>query len=104
MSRSFFASSSFWRMTQADPIRDMGISPLLPYTRLGFSPHAIFKIKGWLGNNMSATLRPLCLIRTPWPPMVLPEPGITFDVVTPPLAMLRRMAGSSGFNPSMART
>ena len=76
----------------------MGFSPFAIFSppRISFFPHRP-KIR------ISSTLRPRYFTYTVWPPITLPEPGITLAVVTPPASAMR-MPGSSALNESMART
>src|SRR6185312_1534349 len=77
------------------PMRVCG-PPRLPYTRLGFSPHAILRPYLAPGNFMPWTVRAGTTLRIALrPPKRLPDPGSTWSVVTPP-ARLRGNCGSCG--------
>src|SRR6476661_1951415 len=66
------------------------------YTRLGFSPHAIFSPYLAPGNFIPCTVREGTTFNTTLrPPMRLADPGSTWIVVTPP-ARLRGNCGSCG--------
>src|SRR6185437_33503 len=78
--------------------------PRLPYTRLGFSPHAIFRPYLAPGNFIPCTVRDGTTLRIALrPPNRLPEPGSTCSVVTPP-ARLRGNCGSCGHTECSAHT
>ena len=76
--------------------------------RLVFSPHAIFRPRN-SGMTMLLTVQPtqsgppVILTATLSPPIMLPDPGSTCDVVTPP-ERICWIAGSSGSMASSART
>src|SRR5260370_18113989 len=85
------------------PMRVEG-PPRLPYTRLGFSPHAIFSPYGALGNFMLCTVRDGTSFSTAErPPIRFAEPGSAWIVVTPP-AMASGICGSCGQNGCSAQT
>src|SRR5258708_34478894 len=85
------------------PMRVEG-PPRLPYTRLGFSPHAIFSPYGALGNFMLCTVRDGTSFSTAErPPIRFAEPGSAWIVVTPP-AMASGICGSCGQNEGSAQT
>src|SRR5688572_4330819 len=70
--------------------------PRLPYTRFGFSPHAIFSPCGAPGNFMPCTEREgTFLMVTPRPPNRLAEPGSTWSAVMPPASASAKF-GSCG--------
>src|SRR3954470_4584476 len=78
--------------------------PRLAYTRLGFSPQAIFSPYFAPGNFIPCTVRlGTTLSTTLRPPMRLAEPGSTCSVVTPP-ARLRGNCGSCGHTECSAQT
>src|SRR6476646_10684307 len=70
--------------------------PRFAYTRLGFSPHAIFRPYLAPGNFIPCTVRlGTTLSTTLRPPMRFADPGSTCSVVTPP-ASERGNWGSCG--------
>src|SRR5215475_8923610 len=74
------------------------------YTRLGFSPQAIFRPYFAPGNFMSCTVRPGTTFSTTLrPPNRFADPGSTCSVVTPP-ARLRGNCGSCGHTECSAQT
>ena len=76
------------------PMRVEG--PRLPYTRFGFSPHAIFIPYGAPGYFMSCTVRPgTSRSVAERPPIRFAEPGRTWSTVTPP-AIASGICGSCG--------
>src|SRR5512140_1479922 len=78
--------------------------PLLPYTRFGFSPHAILRPYFAPGNFIPCTVRlGTTLSTTLLPPMRFAEPGSTCRVVMPP-ARLRGNCGSCGHTECSAHT
>src|SRR6476659_5900663 len=78
--------------------------PLLPYTRFGFSPHAILSPYFAPGNFIPCTVRlGTTLSTTLLPPMRFAEPGSTCSVVTPP-ARLRGNCGCCGHTECSAQT
>src|SRR6476659_6774939 len=70
--------------------------PRCEYTRLGFSPHAIFRPYFAPGNFIPCTVREGTTFSTTLrPPMRFADPGSTWIAVTPP-ARLRGKCGSCG--------
>src|SRR6478609_9598475 len=70
--------------------------PRCAYTRLGFSPHAIFNPYFAPGNFIPCTVRDGTTLSVALrPPIRLAEPGSTWIVVTPP-ARVRGNCGSCG--------
>jgi hypothetical protein len=58
---------------------------LSPYTRFGFSPHAIFTVSGAPGNRIAREPRVgTGRTTTPRPPMRLADPGSSCRAVIPP--------------------
>src|SRR6266550_4524532 len=85
------------------PIRVDG-PPRWPYTRFGFSPHAILSPYFAPGNFIACTVRPGTTFNTTLrPPIRFAEPGSTCSVVTPP-ARLRGNWGSWGHTECSAHT
>src|SRR5210317_309067 len=85
-------------------MRVPGACPRPPYTRLGFSPQAIFRPCGAPGNFISMTLRPGRFLRvTPRPPIRLADPGSTCIAVTPPASAVVK-PGSCGQTLCSAQT
>src|ERR1022692_735160 len=70
--------------------------------RFGFSPSADF-IPDGARSSISSTVRPQHLSATVWPPIGLPEPGLTLTASTPPLIASLKPR-SAGLIASMART
>jgi hypothetical protein len=58
-------------------------------------------LTGWR-TSISSAVRPHDFTATVWPPIGLPEPGLTTTVVTPP-ASASRKPSSAGLMPSSAR-
>src|SRR5215213_9127031 len=78
--------------------------PRLPYTRLGFSPHAILSPYGAPGNFIPCTVRlGTFLTVTLRPPNRLAEPGRICMLVTPP-SSARVKPGSCGHTECSAHT
>src|SRR5438034_4930067 len=85
------------------PIRVEG-PPRRPYTRFGFSPHAIFRPYRAPGNFISCTVRAGMSLRIALrPPIRFAEPGSAWIVVIPP-AMASGICGSCGQNECSAHT
>src|SRR5205085_12557523 len=75
-----------------------------PYTRFGFSPHAILRPYGAPGNFIPSAVRDGTFFTvTPRPPNRLAEPGRICIVVTPP-ASERSNCGSCGQSECSAET
>src|ERR1035437_1481898 len=82
------------RYPATSPMRVCG--PRVEYTRIGFSPQAIFRPYLAPGNFIPCTLGLGTILRiTLRPPNRLPDPGSTWIVVTPP-ARSRGNCGSCG--------
>src|SRR6185503_16702509 len=78
--------------------------PRFAYTRLGFSPQAIFRPYFAPGNFIPCTVRDGTTFKTTLrPPIKFPEPGSTCMVVTPP-ARARGSCGSCGQTECSAQT
>src|SRR6185503_228791 len=78
--------------------------PRCAYTRLGFSPQAIFRPYFAPGNFIPCTVRDGTTFKTTLrPPIKFPEPGSTCMVVTPP-ARTRGSCGSCGQTECSAQT
>src|SRR5690242_13998033 len=87
------------------PMRVWGIFPFEPYTRLGFSPHAIFRPYGAPGNFIPWAVRAgTFFTTTERPPNKFADPGRICMVVTPPLISARLKPGSWGQTLCSAQT
>ncbi len=74
----------------------IGALTLPPYTRLGFSPHAIFSPYGAPGNFIPCVVAALTFFTTTErPPMRFAEPGNSCSVVMPPASAVQN-PGSCG--------
>src|SRR6266513_1377258 len=78
--------------------------PRMRYTRLGFSPQAIFRPYRAPGNFIACTVRAGTSFRMALrPPIRLADPGSAWMVVIPP-AIARGICGSCGQNECSAQT
>src|SRR5213593_5074779 len=85
------------------PMRVEG-PPRMRYTRLGFSPQAIFRPERAPGNFISCTVRAGMSLRIALrPPIKFAEPGSAWIVVIPP-AIASGICGSCGQNECSAHT
>src|SRR5690554_5308389 len=85
------------------PMRVAG-PPFCPYTRLGFSPQAIFSPCGAPGNFIPCTVVAYTFLSvTPRPPTRLAEPGRICRAVTPPASAAPK-PGSCGHTECSAHT
>src|SRR3546814_12195546 len=86
------------------PMRVIGACMRVPYTRLGFSPQAIFRPYGAPGNFIACMVMAGTFFRvTPRPPIRLAEPGSTCRLVIPPASALAN-PGSCGHTACSAPT
>src|SRR5690606_17187288 len=99
--RALFRAAA--RLPATLPIRVDG-PPFWPYTRLGFSPQAIFRPCGAPGNFMSWTVVAATFLSvTPRPPTRLAEPGRICSEVMPPASAAPK-PGSCGHTECSAQT